>query len=73
MAIHINDLIEDKARGGDGLYAIAYALLQLTVQQKATAKALQEIGVSESIDHPGALEKIAIELTALTQTLAERD
>lgn len=39
----IRELFEEKARKGDGAYAIAFALMDLSDSQEAAAKALQRL------------------------------
>lgn len=59
--MHIQDKFEELALKGDGQFAIAYALLALADAQKASAKALANIGLSDG-DTPGALEFIGMTL-----------
>jgi hypothetical protein len=44
MHKHIRDEFEDRARKGDGLFAIAFALLELAGAQQSTAEGSEEIG-----------------------------
>ena len=58
----IHDFFEQRARAGDGAFAIAYALLNLTDAQIATARALNKLGVSDASTPFGAMENLAMEL-----------
>lgn len=42
---HMQDYFEDKARSGDGAFAVAFALLELAEAQKKTARALDSAGI----------------------------
>jgi hypothetical protein len=64
----IEECFEEKARAGDGSFAVAFALLQVAQEQKAIAKALQNIGISESEHHVGALEKLAMNVARIAET-----
>ena len=44
MHRHIRDEFEDRARKGNGLFAIAFALLELADAQLGTAEGSEEIG-----------------------------
>jgi hypothetical protein len=58
----IHDFFEQRARAGDGAFAIAYAILNLTDAQIATARALNKLGVADASTPFGALENLAMEL-----------
>ena len=66
------ELCEEKARAGDGGFAIALALLELAEAQKATATALDRLGLNYSNPGgpPGAVEKVAMELARAVDNLA---
>jgi hypothetical protein len=68
---HIMDLCEEKARAGDGAFAIALALLELAEAQNATATALDRLGLNYSNPGgpPGAVEKVAMELGRAADSL----
>lgn len=61
MAQHISDFCEDKAREGDGSFAIAFALLEVAAQQKAVARSLERLGMGSDRSQ-GAVELLAKEL-----------
>ena len=42
--MHIRDEFDDRARKGDGLFAIAFALLELADAQQSTATWLKHLG-----------------------------
>jgi hypothetical protein len=72
---NIHDYFEDKARSGDGAFAVAFALLELAEAQKNAARALDQIGFNDgrhSNGPPGTTEKIAMELARVADALAER-
>lgn len=68
---HIKDFCEDKARTGDGAYAVAYALLELVRAQKGTAIALDRLGLNYSNPKgpPGALEELAMQAKRIADAL----
>ena len=56
-------LFEKKAKEGDGAFAIAWALMDLSDAQEATARQLRMLGNGDSIDprstlQPGAIENL---------------
>lgn len=59
---HIEDLFEDKARAGDGSFAVAYALLRMAEAQNATAAALRQLGTGDAATTMGAIELLAVEV-----------
>ncbi|WP_157216069.1 hypothetical protein [Flavisphingomonas formosensis] len=64
---HIQDLFEDRARKGDGQFAVAFALLELARGQERVAKALRSIAAGGS--QPGGLEAVALELKHLGEAV----
>lgn len=46
--LHIMDLCEDKARKGDGAFAIAFAVLELAEAQRQTARAVHKLGLADA-------------------------
>jgi hypothetical protein len=58
---HIQDFFEDRARGGDGAFAIAYALLELAEASKKTTRALDALAFNDAGHEPGIFEKLAME------------
>lgn len=71
MAQHIKDFFEDRARKGDAGFAIAYALIDLTDAQEATAKALQRLGMADAATPMGAIETLALEVKNAARLLTE--
>jgi hypothetical protein len=69
---HTYDYFEEKARAGDGAFAVAFALLELADAQNKTAKALDQIGFNDG-GQPngpsGTTEKIAMELARIADAL----
>jgi len=61
---------EERARAGDGAFAIAYALSNLTNAQIATARALNKLGVGDASTHLGALENLAMELKHASEAVS---
>ena len=72
MAQHIKDLFEEKARAGDGLFAIAYAIVDLADSQEATAKALKKLGLNDAATTMGAMELISLSIEKSGQTIADQ-
>lgn len=66
----IREIIEKKARAGDGAYAIAYALLDLSDSQEATAKALNRLGNADASTHLGAIENLSMQTVHAAETIA---
>lgn len=64
MPEHIKDVLEERARRGDGPSAIAFAILELTDQHRKLATALDYLGLNmqSGTDTIGAVEMIAIQL-----------
>lgn len=73
-ARHIDDLIEEKARAGDGHFAIAYALLQMAAAGQEAARALDRLGMNNLSPGgpPGALEKLAMETARIATSLEDQ-
>jgi hypothetical protein len=67
---HIHDFFEERARAGDGAFAIAYALSNLTDAQIAAARALNKLGVGDASTHLGALENLAMELKQVGESVS---
>ena len=65
----IREIIEEKARKGDGAYAIAYALLDLSDSQEATAKALQRLGNGNASTDFGAIENLSMQVVQAAEAL----
>ena len=53
---HIEDLFEDRARKGDGQFAIAFALMQSAREQKNLAYQLGRLGLADAATPMGAIE-----------------
>jgi hypothetical protein len=72
MVKNTYDYFEEKARAGDGAFAVAFALLELANAQKKAATALDQIGFNDGRNPggpPGTTEKIAMELARIAEAL----
>ena len=70
MAEHFTDLCEERARKGDGAFAIAFALLELADAQQRTAIALKNLGLADAATPFGAIEALMIQMKETGETLA---
>lgn len=68
---HLDRFIEERARAGDGAFAIAYALLELKNAQVQTARALNKLGLADASTPFGAIEMLAKELKDTAQSISE--
>lgn len=71
MAKHIHDIFEEKARAGDGQFAIAFALLEIAQQQKACAYQLERLGIGNAATPMGAIELLSKGLNEGASEIAE--
>lgn len=69
MAQHIQDFCEDKARKGDGNFAVAFALLEIARQQEQVAKKLGQLGFDGPSGHMGALEYLGVKVDKIANAL----
>ena len=69
MAKPIEDVFEDKARAGDGSFAVAFALMQLTREQKRLADKLGQLGFDGPGMNMGALEYIGVQIREIGSAL----
>lgn len=73
--MHIHDLFEEKARKGDGQFAIAYALMNLVDAHKSVATHLKYLGNGDAATTMGAIEAfgahIGEKLEGLTSAISE--
>jgi hypothetical protein len=73
--MHVHDFCEDKARKGDGLFTIAFALLELADAQKDLAANVSRLGNGNASTHFGAIEAFGMhigeKLDALTIAIAD--
>lgn len=69
--MHIEDLFEEKARKGDGSFAIAYALMQIAEQQKSIAYQIGRLGLGDAASPHGALELLGMTVSESAQTIAD--
>jgi hypothetical protein len=65
----IREIIEEKARKGEGAYAIAFALLDLSDSQEATAKALNRLGNGNASTDFGAIEGLSMQIVQAAEAL----
>ena len=70
MAEHIQDFCEDKARAGDGTFAVAFALLELARAQDRTATAIKNLGLADASTPYGAIEALIMQMRETGGTLA---
>lgn len=70
MAKHIQDVFEDKARAGDGAYAVAFALLELARAQDRTATQLKNLGFADASTPFGAMEALIMQMKETGETIA---
>lgn len=71
MPKHIEDVCEEKARAGDGSFAIAYALLRLADEQKQTAHQLAKLGFNDAASPMGAVEHLTLHVSRSLDAIAE--
>jgi hypothetical protein len=74
--MHIHDELEERAREkGGGLYAIAFAILELADAHKAVARHLKNLGNGDASTPFGALEGLGMhigeKLDNLTTAISE--
>lgn len=70
MAEHFTDFCEERARKGDGAYAIAFALLELAEAQQRTATQLKNLGFADASTPFGAIEALIMQMKETGETLA---
>ena len=61
---------EDEALDGNGLFAIAFALMELAQAQKATARALRDLGFADAATPFGAIEAFGMVVKEGTEAIA---
>ena len=63
-ALPLEDLLEDRARDGDGLSAVAFALLRIADVNEMAARAIDRLGLHylNPDGVPGAVEKLGMEV-----------
>jgi hypothetical protein len=71
VAKHIEDVFEEKARAGDGQFAMAYALLKLAQNHERLATKVGYLGFDAPGSHPapGALEFIGMQMRDLVEVM----
>jgi hypothetical protein len=69
MSKNIEDYFEDKARAGEGSYAIAYALLKLSNEQERLATKLGQLGFDGPGHNMGALEYLGLKVSDIASAL----
>lgn len=69
--MHIDDLIEDRAKKGDGLYAIAYALLKAANAQERMAREIRDLGNAGAMGPFGAIEGLGMQIEKAAQIVAD--
>lgn len=68
---HFHDFCEDRARQGDGAFAVAYALLDLAKAQGSTASALRQLGLGDAATSMGALEALMVQMKETGERIAD--
>lgn len=58
----LTNLFEEKARGGDGLYAIAYALMEIAGAQREVAVHVKYLGNGDAATTMGAIEAFGMHI-----------
>lgn len=61
----------EKARKGDGAFAVAYALLELADSQAATCRAIQRLGTGDAATSFGAIEALGIQVEKAAKVIAD--
>lgn len=70
MAQHFSDFCEDRARKGDGAFAVAFALLELASAQERTATQIKRLGFADASTHFGAIEALIMQMKETGDALA---
>lgn len=70
MERDIQELFENKARKGEGAYAIAYALMVLADAQTDSARAIQKLGLAGASTPFGAVEALGIQIEKAAEIIA---
>jgi hypothetical protein len=71
MTQHIQDFCEDRARKGEGAFAVAFALLELARAQDRTATALKNLGNGDAATPMGAIEALGAVLKDGAEQIAD--
>jgi len=73
MDSDIRTICEERARKGDGQFAIALALLELgreiANENHAIAKAIERLGTNDSLSPMGAIELLASEVKRIAEAV----
>lgn len=72
MAKPFEDFCEDKAREGDGAFAVAFAILRLNREIGRSAKALEQLGIGDAISEMGAVEGLGIKIVEAAEIISAR-
>jgi hypothetical protein len=67
----MKEIFAKKAKAGDGAFAIAYAILDLSDSQEATSKALQRLGNGNASTDVGAIEGLSMQIVKAAENIAE--
>jgi hypothetical protein len=67
----LKELFAKKAKAGDGLFAIAYALIDLSDSQEATAKSLHRLGMGNASTQFGAIESLGMQIEKAANIIGE--
>jgi hypothetical protein len=69
MRDDLRKIFQDKAKAGDGAFAIAWALIDLADAQEATAKAIQRLGLADAATHCGAIESLGMVVKEVAEAI----
>jgi hypothetical protein len=70
MTQHFQDMCEDRARKGDGVFAVAFAILELARAQERTATQIKDLGMAGAHTPFGAIEALIMQMKETGETLA---
>lgn len=71
MPQHFEDYCEDRARKGDGAFAVAFAIMRLADQQRRVANEINSLGLGNAATPHGALEYLAMQVSQAGDRIAE--
>jgi hypothetical protein len=68
----LKELFAKKAKAGDGLFAIAYAIIDLSESQEATARSVQRLGFGSAATDMGAIEGLGMMVARVADAIESR-
>jgi hypothetical protein len=69
----LRTFFKKKACTGDGAFAIAWALMDLSDSQEATAKAIQKLGNADAATPFGAIESLGMQVEKIADAISALD